>query len=122
MCGSDWFRSRLIVSDTGYTPWCAWIHKNHSNGLRDQGLSVHMVNFISNPDSHRNDQYNKYPGTMCNSQPTMAFYPEIWPDDIIETFNPARMYNANLTDVNMERIVGAPHRRDTEQDKFARVS
>jgi hypothetical protein len=105
----------MVGSDT-YTPKCVWIDQDHSNGLRFQGLSLHMPDFASTDG--RIQQYNDFPDTLCKSKARMNFWDSIVPDAEIPIFTPPLQYNPDGTDVNMGRVVDKSKRRNPASSRL----
>lgn len=102
-CGADWYPSSFKVGDGTYTPKCVWIDHDYSNGLRFQGLSLHMPDFASTTD--RVEEYNNDQDTLCKSSPRMKFWTSIVPDAIVPFFNPPLVYTDGGADSNPSRVI-----------------
>ena len=96
-CGADWYHSLLKTGDDDHQPSCIWIDKNRSNGLRFQGLGLHINDFAATQE--RAAQYQDHHELMCNAAPRFRMYEDMTRDDYIPFFNPPLDYNEkNLTD------------------------
>lgn len=111
-CGADWYNSNHIIGDGTYTPKCVWIDKDHSYGMKAQGLSLHMPDFSST--NAKVQQYNDMPDTLCKSTPRMKMWGEIWPDSLIPTFQPPLKYTDAGADDNPQRVIDKTKRSDRE--------
>ncbi|MCJ1367919.1 hypothetical protein MMC16_007055 [Acarospora aff. strigata] len=109
-CGADWYPSNQKVGSGTYTPKCVWIDKNHSKGIRSQGLSLHMPDFSSTEAMFQ--QYIDNPDTLCKSTPRMKMWGEIWPDSSIPTFQPPLKYTATGADEDPHRVIDKTKRQD----------
>ena len=103
-CGADWYHSLLKTGDDDYQPSCIWIDKNRSNGLRFQGLGLHINDFAATDE--RAAQYNNNRDLMCNAAPRFRMYEDMTRDDYIPFFNPPLEYvEKNLTDMDPAAVM-----------------
>jgi hypothetical protein len=102
-CGADWYHNYFMVGGGTYAPRCVWIDQDHPNGLRFQGLSLHMPDFQSTDD--RITEYNNNPDTLCKSSPRMKFWPSIVPDTVIPFFNPVLEYTDGGADLDPSAVI-----------------
>ena len=103
-CGADWYNSNFEVGSGTYTPFCVWIDQDHSNGLKAQGMSLHMPDF-SGSQAGTVQQYKENPDSLCKSTERMTFWPAIVADAYIPTFSPPLKYNPNGTDVDLSKVI-----------------
>ena len=122
-CNADFFESSRQMGTTGpdgtgapFTPHCVWIDRNHSNGLRYQGLAFHMRDFFNN--ANQATAYGENPGLMCNSGPRFRMYETLRPEDPVLMYKPPLEYTDQGTDADPTRIIGAPG-VFTDQDQKA---
>ena len=107
-CGADWYHSLLKTGDDDYQPSCIWIDRNRSNGLRFQGLGLHISDFTATDE--RAAQYQDNPGLMCKAAPRFRMYEDMTRDDYIPFFNPPLEYvEKNLTDVDPAAVMNKDH-------------
>ena len=107
-CGADWYHSLLKTGDDDYQPSCIWIDKNRSNGLRFQGLGLHINDFAATDE--RAAQYQDNPDLMCKAAPRFRMYEDMTKDDYIPFFNPPLEYvEKNLTDVDPAAVMNKDH-------------
>ena len=117
-CGADWFHSLLSFGDN-VTPKCVWIDRNGSNGLRFQGIGIHMPSFSTvSQQKNNNDgeltglslEYNTTQAAMCNSKPRFHMYPILGTEDRINVFDPPLgpdNQHEDGTDRDLNTIIGA---------------
>lgn len=111
-CNFDFYYSILVVGGT--RPRCVWIDKNHSNGLRFQGMGIHLPSF-SNGDSTDQQglaaQYGANLDTMCKSGPRLRMYEELNAEDPILFFSPpftSDDFNEDGSDKDISKIIKNP--------------
>lgn len=86
-----------------YRPVCFWIDRDHSNGLKHQGMSVHLPDTIAS--QARVKQYNSVPETWCKSAPRFSMHETMRVEDNIPIFWPKLAYNPDGTDKNLNEIL-----------------
>lgn len=91
-CGADWYHSQLKTGDDDYQPSCIWIDRDHSYGLRFQGLGMHIIDFAATKE--RAEQYNDNKDLMCKAAPRLRMYTDMNDDDPIPFFSPPLEYNS----------------------------
>lgn len=117
-CGADWYPSSYKVRDSVSTPKCVWIDQDHSNGLRFQGLSLHMQDFSST--QARVDEYNENQDTFCKSKPRMNFWDTIWGNDLIPFFQPPLKYTPDGADADLSQVITSKRLRDVQPSRHFR--
>ncbi|KAK4697493.1 hypothetical protein P7C71_g599, partial [Lecanoromycetidae sp. Uapishka_2] len=103
-CGADWYNSNFEVGSGTYTPACVWIDQDHSDGLRAQGMSLHMPDF-SGSQAGTVQEYKQDPDSLCKSNARMTFWPAIVADALIPTFQPSLKYYPNGTDADLSKVI-----------------
>lgn len=107
-CGADWYHSQLKTGDDDYQPACIWIDRDHSYGLRFQGLGMHIIDFAATDE--RAEQYNKNNDLMCKAAPRLRMYTSMNDDDPIPFFSPPLEYNTTgLVDVDPAVVMDKKH-------------
>ena len=69
LCNQSWYHSNIIVGDEGHKPKCTWIDKDHSNGIENSALQLHMEDFVQTSETNRT---LKEPSYYCHL-PAMLF-------------------------------------------------
>ena len=96
-CGADWYHSVLKTGDDDYQPSCIWIDRNRSNGLRYQGLGLHIFDFAATDE--RAKQFDENRDLMCKAAPRFRMYENMNSEDYIPYFDPPlEMVEKLLTD------------------------
>ena len=90
-CGADWYHSQLKTGDDDYQPACIWIDRDRSNGLRFQGLGMHINDFAATQE--RAEQFDDNRDLMCKAAPRLRMYEKINDKDPIPFFSPPLEYN-----------------------------
>ena len=90
-CGADWYHSQRGLGDDHYQPACIWIDRDRSNGIRFQGLGMHIHDFAATQE--RAEQYNENHDLMCKAAPRLRMYTDMNDQDPIPFFNPPLRYN-----------------------------
>jgi hypothetical protein len=112
-CQADWYPSILTVGQTA-KPKCIWIDRNGSNGLRFQGMGIHMPSFSNSGDATQQGlatEYQKNIDTMCKSGPRFRMYPSINTEDPILFFDPPFTeddFNPDGSDKDPAKIINNP--------------
>ena len=103
-CVSDWSPSVSRTGSGGEQSSCVWIDGDYSNGLKYQGLGLHMTDFdaISNVATAFNDNID----LLCNAPARQKFYPQLRKDDWTLYFQPPLQYTADNTDVDPTKVIG----------------
>jgi len=112
-CSADFHLSNKTIGDGHYQPYCVWIDHDHSNGLRHQGLSLHLPDFTTSQQG-QSAEYSASLDPLCKSDPRMKFWPTIVPDAIIPFFKPPLQYNADGSDVDPKLVVNKSKRRSIQ--------
>ncbi|KAL9101493.1 MAG: hypothetical protein Q9163_003241 [Psora crenata] len=108
VCGADWYHSLLKTSDDDYQPSCIWIDRNRSNGLRYQGLGLHINDFAAT--NERAEQYNSDTNLMCKAAPRFRMYENMDSEDYIPYFDPPLDYEEKtLTDKDPKAVMDKNH-------------
>ncbi|KAL9582773.1 MAG: hypothetical protein Q9212_003106 [Teloschistes hypoglaucus] len=98
-CGADWYHPLLKTGKDDYQPSCFWIDRDSSNGLRFQGLGLHLNDFAATHE--RAAQFNDNKDLMCNAAPRFRMYEKMEDKDYIPFFNPPLdLEPGNLTDAD----------------------
>lgn len=126
-CGADWYNSNFKIGTGTYTPPCVWIDQDHTNGLKAQGMSLHMPDF-SGSQNGTVQEYSQNQDALCKSNKRMTFWPSIVADSEIPTFQPPLVYDTNGTDVDLSKVIdrktnGFPDpksQRRLARDRFAK--
>ena len=107
-CGADWYHSQLKTGDDDYQPACIWIDRDHSYGLRFQGLGLHINDFAATKE--RAEQYNDDNDLMCKAAPRLRMYTAMNDKDPIPFFSPPLEYNTTgLVDVDPAVVMDKSH-------------
>ena len=107
-CGADWYHSQLKTGDDDYQPACIWIDRDRSNGLRFQGLGMHINDFAATQE--RAEQYNENNDLMCKAAPRLRMYTDMNDKDPIPFFSPPLEYNTTgLVDVDPAIVMDQTH-------------
>lgn len=107
-CGADWYHSQLKTGDDDYQPACIWIDRDHSYGLRFQGLGMHIMDFAATQE--RAEQYNDNHDLMCKAAPRLRMYTDMNDDDPIPFFSPPLEYNTTgLVDKDPAVVMDKTH-------------
>ncbi|KAL6714230.1 hypothetical protein ACLMJK_007653 [Lecanora helva] len=73
LCGqSSWSYSNVIVSKDGHKPACTWLDSDHTNGLKAQGMQIHMQDFTDvsmNVSSLDPNHFCTYPAMVFQDHP-----------------------------------------------------
>jgi hypothetical protein len=109
-CGADWYPSNLEITSNngGNRPKCTWIDGNHSNGLRYQGMSIHMSDFGNYQGLA--SEWNSNPALLCQSKPRFQMYPNLDVNSMktsVPIFSPTIQIDAN-GDTNELQILMDP--------------
>jgi len=103
-CGADWYHSMLKTGDDDYQPSCIWIDRNRSNGLRFQGLGLHIYDFAATKE--RAEQFQQNRDLMCKAAPRFRMYENMNSEDYIPYFDPPlEMTEKTLTDKDPNRVM-----------------
>ncbi|MCJ1428258.1 hypothetical protein MMC29_006167, partial [Sticta canariensis] len=103
-CGADWYHSQYKIGANDYMPRCTWIDKDHTNGLRFQGMGIHMTDFNSNSGALAK-QYQDVPDSMCKTSPRFKMYESIGPDGVLPIYwPPLNISPANQTDADPQAM------------------
>ena len=87
----------LKTGDDDYQPSCTWIDRNRSNGLRYQGLDLHIFDFAATEE--RAQQFNETRDLMCKAASRFRMYENMNSEDYISYFDPPlKMIEKTLTD------------------------
>lgn len=101
---SDWSPSVSRTGSDGQQSNCIWIDGDYSNGLRSQGLGLHMTDFYGL--SSVAQQYNNNTDLLCNAPARLKFYHELHKDDWTLYFQPPLQYNPDGTDKDPAKVIG----------------
>jgi len=107
-CGADWYQSNRPTGSDHYMPKCMWLDKNHSDGLRYVGMSLHMGDFNTDPGVLA--EYNAHKENLCESMPRFNrikdFESGVDADNAIPPFfSPPLKYNTtDQTDVDFAAL------------------
>ena len=107
-CGADWYHSQLKTGDDDYQPACISIDRDRSNGLRFQGLGMHIIDFAATQE--RAEQYNENDDLMCKAAPRLRMYTDMSDEDPIPFFSPPLEYNSTgEVDVDPRIVMDKSH-------------
>lgn len=90
LCGVDWYHSQLKTGENDRQSACVWIDRDHSYGLKYQGLGIHINDFAGTDE--RTLQYNDNRDLMCKAAPRFKMYETMTDADYIPYFNPPLEY------------------------------
>lgn len=111
-CHVDWYPSILTIANV--MPKCIWLDRNRSNGLRYQGMGIHLPSFSNSDDSSKQglaQQYKANVDSMCKSGPRFKMYETINGEDPILYFDPPFTeddFNADGSDKDLKKIINNP--------------
>ena len=102
-CTADW-SPQIIDTGTGHQKSnCVWIDGDYSNGLKYQGLGLHITDFI--PKAAIVDQFNKNNDLLCKAPARQNFYPQLKRDDWTLYFQPPLEFNSDGTDKDPTKVI-----------------
>ena len=119
-CGAPWYNSNQVEGDGTYTPKCMWLDKNHSDGLKYSGLSLHMKDFAGD-EKGKADEYQSDPDTLCKSSRRMAFFTSMPDDGKPGMFLPALNYTSDGADVDWNYVKDKPKSRVRRGEEMERA-
>ena len=115
-CNIDWFHSTALIGTQ--RPKCIWIDRDHSNGLRFQGMGIHLPSFSNSNDPTAGQglaaEYQNDTDTMCKSPPRFKMYESINTEDPILFFFPPfteDSFNDDGSDKDISKIINNPGRK-----------
>ncbi|KAK7928623.1 hypothetical protein PG985_005621 [Apiospora marii] len=59
-CGLWWYESGVYVDSSNHTPSCTWLDQDHSNGIPQSAIEIHIPEFTS-------DDTSKDPDSFCGT-------------------------------------------------------
>jgi hypothetical protein len=118
MCNADWYYSDTLTanwdSESTEAPVllnrssnCLWLDGDGSNGLRLQGLGIHLLDFSSSKDSDndgRAKQYHANPETMRSNALRFKMYEDMHAKTEIPIFWPKLAYNSDNSDADLKAV------------------
>lgn len=103
-CGGHWYNSQTIIGEGNYQPRCTWIDGDASNGIKTQGMGIHITDFTATEE--RAAAYKKDKDTMCKSKPRFRLYDELTSDYHLPYFNPPLEYDSStLVDKDRSKVM-----------------
>ncbi|KAL2826276.1 hypothetical protein BDW59DRAFT_161114 [Aspergillus cavernicola] len=92
-CGVQWFHSSSRFGGSNKAIRCVWLDKDHSAGIKAEGVSLHMPSFSA--DDPLVNQYKKNQRRLCQVTNRMTFHRHITSDSLVGFFNPPIQYTEN---------------------------
>ena len=105
-CGETAFFISNNPAGPSYTPHCIFIDRDGSTGIKHQGIGIHLDDFLA--DDAQVKAYGENHDLMCKSGPRFRMYEKLDITDPILVFDPPLEKNADRTDLDPARIIGAP--------------
>jgi hypothetical protein len=86
-CGAPWYPSTTVLSAKDlYTPKCVWIDGDATNGIKTQGIAMHIPSFVATAERAQSMTEDK--DLWCNTAPRLKFYDSLQLEQAIPVFKP----------------------------------
>lgn len=99
-CGLPWTYGNVMASESSefgrVIPKCVWLDGDASNGIKTQGVGIHLPSFTSNEG--READYGRNNDHMCKSKPRLSAYEKLDFLDPIPYFKEPVADDATLVD------------------------
>ncbi|KAF2688910.1 hypothetical protein K458DRAFT_414590 [Lentithecium fluviatile CBS 122367] len=103
-CGAPWYHSTTILSSKDlYKPKCVWIDGDATNGIKTQGIGIHIPSFVATAERAQSMTDDK--DLWCNVAPRIKFYDSLAREQALPVFKPyAEFEQSTLVDVDPAKI------------------